>query len=411
MDLPIDLLSQFAKVTNDDNKPVKESTVYGVAVKENDKLYVKIDGSDLLTPASSTVNVQPGERVTVMLKNHSAVITGNMTSPSARIEDVSTFEVSINDASKTATNFLLYESSGLQIGNKSTGVWNGFRTRITNDSFDILDSSGNLLASYGRELVELGKDSNDAIISLCADEGKIEFKMDPDTGEEYLQVVSDKLRLKSSEMSSLYSTYTDDKTRWEKSAANVSPTQIHLYASKCIDSSMVGKTEGWNVSDIFVNSDGIIANTPGEVSITSDDDISINAKNDVSLIVSNELIIGDKYGRVYTVETGSSGIWRYEKRSDGYLEMWGSYSISNLACSTALGNMYRTAAVTPGAFPFNVYDPNLVASYESDGYGSMLWATTATTSSNPPSYYLVRPTSATITSGKINFQVRGRWFN
>lgn len=387
MDLPIDLLSQFAKVTNDDTKPTKESTVYGVAVRENDKLYVKIDGSDLLTPASSTVNVQPGERVTVMIKNHSAVITGNMTSPSARIEDVSTFEVSINDASKTATNFLLYDSSGLQIGNKTTGVWNGFRTRITNDSFDILDASGNLLASYGRELVELGKDSDDAIISLCGDEGKIEFKMDPDTGEEYLQVVSSKLRLKSDEMSSLYSTYTDDRTRWEKSAVNVSPTRTHIYASECIDSSLLDMTEGWNVSDIFVNPDSIVINTPGD------------------------LIVEDAHGRLCTIEAGTYGIWNYEKRSDGHLEMWGSYSISNLTCNTALGGMYRTAAVTPGAFPFNVYEPNLVASYESDGYGSMLWATTATTSTNPPSYYLVRPTSATITSGKINFHVRGRWTN
>lgn len=88
MGLSNDLLSQFAKITKDEKRTKKETTVYGTAVEYNDKTYVKIDGSDLLTPASTTINTKNGERVTVMLKNHTATITGNVSSPSARLVDI-----------------------------------------------------------------------------------------------------------------------------------------------------------------------------------------------------------------------------------------------------------------------------------------------------------------------------------
>ena len=78
MGLSNDLLSQFAKITKDEKQTKKETTVYGTTVENNGKTYVKIDGSDLLTPASTTINTKNGERVTVMLKNHTATITGNV---------------------------------------------------------------------------------------------------------------------------------------------------------------------------------------------------------------------------------------------------------------------------------------------------------------------------------------------
>ena len=63
----------------------------------------------------------------------------------------------IIEASKTADNFLSYDSmNGVQIGNKTSGSWVGTRARITNSSFDILDSSGNVLSSYGTDQVSIG---------------------------------------------------------------------------------------------------------------------------------------------------------------------------------------------------------------------------------------------------------------
>ena len=88
MNLSNELLTQFAKITNDNKKDKKESTIYGTTVDHNGSIYVRLDGSDLLTPILSTADAKPNERVTVMIKNHTATITGNMTSPAARSGDV-----------------------------------------------------------------------------------------------------------------------------------------------------------------------------------------------------------------------------------------------------------------------------------------------------------------------------------
>ena len=88
MSLSSDLISEFVKVTKDDEKPKSETVVYGTTVVYDGSTYVKLDGSDLLTPVSTTSATKNGERVTVMIKDHTATITGNMSSPSARSGDV-----------------------------------------------------------------------------------------------------------------------------------------------------------------------------------------------------------------------------------------------------------------------------------------------------------------------------------
>ena len=88
MALSNDLLSLFVKSTNDREDTKKESTVSGVVVDYNGSQYVKIDGSELLTPVTSTTDMKAGERVTVLIKDHTATVTGNVTSPSARTDDV-----------------------------------------------------------------------------------------------------------------------------------------------------------------------------------------------------------------------------------------------------------------------------------------------------------------------------------
>lgn len=104
MALSNDLISQFAKITKDDKKKNSEQTVYGTVVDYNGEKYLKIDGSDLLTPISSTTRANNDERVTAMIKNHTVTVTGNLTSPAARSGDVETigskiteFEVAIGD--------------------------------------------------------------------------------------------------------------------------------------------------------------------------------------------------------------------------------------------------------------------------------------------------------------------------
>lgn len=88
MSLSSDLISQFVKATKDNKKTSTESTVYGTAVEQNGDMYVQLDGSDVLTPVTSTVKMEDGERVVVTIKDHSATVTGNVTTQSARSDDV-----------------------------------------------------------------------------------------------------------------------------------------------------------------------------------------------------------------------------------------------------------------------------------------------------------------------------------
>lgn len=84
MGLSSDLISQFVKATNDNAKTKKETTtVYGTVREVNGQKQVQLDGSDITTPVSTTVDVKEGDRVIVMLKNHTATITGNLQNPAA----------------------------------------------------------------------------------------------------------------------------------------------------------------------------------------------------------------------------------------------------------------------------------------------------------------------------------------
>lgn len=89
MALSTNLISQFVKVTNDEVDTKTETTVYGTVVVVDGIKFVKIDGSEVLTPISSTADAKENERVTVTIKDHSAIVTGNTSSPAARVEDVS----------------------------------------------------------------------------------------------------------------------------------------------------------------------------------------------------------------------------------------------------------------------------------------------------------------------------------
>lgn len=108
MDLSSELISQFVKATKDDKKPKTGTTVTGTTVEYNGKTYVKIDGSELLTPVTTTAAIKDGERVTVTIKDHSATVTGNLTAPAARNSDVqeignkiSEFEIVVADKVST----------------------------------------------------------------------------------------------------------------------------------------------------------------------------------------------------------------------------------------------------------------------------------------------------------------------
>lgn len=110
MALSHEILSQFAKIVKADKKQNSESTVYGTVVTDgNGNKYVKLDGSDQLTPLSdnerpsadsTTTSANEGERVSVLIKNHTATVTGNISSPSVRSGDFNDLSDQVTDIKK-----------------------------------------------------------------------------------------------------------------------------------------------------------------------------------------------------------------------------------------------------------------------------------------------------------------------
>ena len=112
MALSTELISQFAKITNDQKKSrIDEVTLYGEVVQCDDSICVRFDGSEQLTPVTTitekdeegnitnfkygAASVKTGDRVSVSLKNHSATITGNLSDPPMGRAEIVTTEDSI----------------------------------------------------------------------------------------------------------------------------------------------------------------------------------------------------------------------------------------------------------------------------------------------------------------------------
>ena len=122
------MLPKFVKVTND--KPAKktESFVNGTAVEYDGRMFVRIDGSDRLTPVSSSASVEDGNRVTVMIKNHEATVTGNTSDPSASSGTVGKLDDKVEDASKQISEFEIIVAD--RITSQDIEAVNGYFERV-----------------------------------------------------------------------------------------------------------------------------------------------------------------------------------------------------------------------------------------------------------------------------------------
>lgn len=111
MGLSSDLISQFVKITKDSTTKKSSSSssssgLYGTVTlieggqteAEKKTIFVQLDGSELITPVTTTINVAVDDRVTVDITNHSATVTGNLTSPSVNTENLSQTETNLNNA-------------------------------------------------------------------------------------------------------------------------------------------------------------------------------------------------------------------------------------------------------------------------------------------------------------------------
>lgn len=124
MELSDMLISQFVKATNDDSGIRGETTAYGTIVVHDDAQYVVLDGSIYETPVVSTTDVNEGDRVLVRLKNHTAMVTDNLTNPSIGIKRAGELESRITQTA---------EEIRLEVTNKTSGI----ESKITQTASDI----------------------------------------------------------------------------------------------------------------------------------------------------------------------------------------------------------------------------------------------------------------------------------
>lgn len=153
MALSTDLISQFVKVTKDETKDNKGSTVYGEVVKYNNKDYVKIDGSDLLTPvSSSSIAVDDGERVSILIKDHNATVTGNITSPAGTDKSVQNVSQKVTELYSVVAEKATFEQLEAEKARIDDLVADNvtIKEQLTADSADIRDLKAKDVAIEGK---------------------------------------------------------------------------------------------------------------------------------------------------------------------------------------------------------------------------------------------------------------------
>ena len=191
MSLSSDLASQFAKVTNDSSRNTNGTKLYGTITMLGEVPHVKLDGTEELTPISRTVEVAEGDRVEVMIANHSATVTGNLTDPSIGImragnlesqitQTAEQIQLQVSDLEKkldskitqTATE-IRSEVSDLdgRFSENIATVENGIRNDMTNSlasMSDTLTGLSNDLTGLGEDLTGLEESTNSSISTINA---------------------------------------------------------------------------------------------------------------------------------------------------------------------------------------------------------------------------------------------------
>ena len=184
MGLSSELASQFAKVTNDSSRNTNGTKLYGTIAMLGEVPHVKLDGTEELTPISRTVEVAEGDRVEVMIANHSATVTGNLTDPSIGImragnleskitQTAEQIQLQVSDLEKnldskitqTATE-IRSEVSDLdgRFSENITTVENGIR----NDMATSLASMSDTLTGISNDLSGLEESTNSSISTINA---------------------------------------------------------------------------------------------------------------------------------------------------------------------------------------------------------------------------------------------------
>lgn len=195
MELQDELIKSFTQAINPSGgEKSGEKTVYGVVARiekdldGHEHIKIKIDGSELETPATSMVKVGEGDRVFATIKDHSVVITGNISYPAlTRIGNVymtmtedglviglldfdnkpTGYRVLISPSNTTPGVYIIDDQNQIVSTFGTTvklGKPGSYKAEMTPEGLNILDPSGNTVASYG-STITIGNGNSQLIIS------------------------------------------------------------------------------------------------------------------------------------------------------------------------------------------------------------------------------------------------------
>lgn len=227
-------------------------------------------------------------------------------------------------AAKTATNYMQFTSAGLEVGNRSSGVWAGFRTRMASSAFQVLDGAGTVLASYGASLVEIGRNAKTAVIKLCGGLGTIK-----QTTESFAGGAHSSLTIESSESVAVKGTNAEITATGSVFAGNVksTPADPSQACGLTVDASGNARVSGYNAY--------------------------VYAAGTVDLSGERGVSIGGQAVNDFVVAQGNSGIWRWRKWASGFAECSG---VTTSPASTGTDNWhwlgYDTTLRGGHALPF-----------------------------------------------------------
>lgn len=278
----------------------------------------------------------------------------------------------VGDAEKKATNYLEYTSNGLIVGNKSSGSWSGYRTRISSSSFDVLDSSGNELASYGANKIELGKNSKSSVISMC--NGQLEIGYKANSGSNYQDVS--------------YITRPDGNGYLSFGVGGVNALMIDG-----------GKVMG-----------GTVVNRVGSLAFFTANN-GFEAKGYISLEYESESSGDREIASLvdFVTQSGTINGWKYIKYANGMCIAIYEEEVS-LNCHTQWGNLYfDTTTKGYKRYPFTIYDavPHIAIHTWNGGYFPALLAGNG--NSYSPKYYICGASDWNQTQAFARYLVVGKW--
>ncbi len=155
MALSQELITQFAKLVDNVDEKDKGETIRGTYQKIGNIEYVRLDGSDILTPVNSTVEAENGERVQVLIKDHFATITGNISSPAARSKSVQDLADTVDEYGNTIQQM---DNTIIQQGNSIVQMNNTINQHDTtiNQHDTLINQQGDKIVSIDNTVIAQG---------------------------------------------------------------------------------------------------------------------------------------------------------------------------------------------------------------------------------------------------------------